>query len=671
MLKHYVDDSEYFSYCGTRIAVLLNAKGEDMDYIQGISHECVVCKLNEKSEKLEMKHNEHKFSTLYILISSTTFYVIGLVLKFLLGIEGIITISLFAISYILVGFKIIKLAFKGLMVGDIFNENFLLTVATLGAFAIMEYPEAASVMLFYRIGEYLQDLALNRSRKSIKSLLKLKAEFANLKKNGEIIKVKPEEVKIGELILVRPGERIPLDGVIIDGQSVVDTSALTGESIPREVKPGDQVLSGMINLSGLLLVKVTKEFKESTVARILRLVEEASARKARVEQFITRFARYYTPVVVGLAALIAFLPPLLTGTLLTLWVYRALVLLVISCPCALILSIPLGYFGGLGKSAKEGILVKGSNFLDLIASLKIVAIDKTGTLTKGVFKVSEIIPENEFSREELLYYAALAELHSNHPIARAIREAYPGEIAKELVNEYVEIAGYGVKAKINSTLILVGNDRLLHKENIKHRVCDVVGGTIVHVVVDNVYAGYIVISDEIKEEATLAIRELKRLGVEKLLMLTGDSRHVAKTVAEKLGITEYYAELLPEDKVRLVEKLCLKNKGQVAFVGDGVNDAPVIARADIGIAMGALGSDAAIEVADIVIMDDDLLKLPRIIRIARKTRSIIFQNIILALTVKMFFLSLGIIGEATMWEALIADVGVALVTVLNAMRILK
>ncbi|RLE71507.1 MAG: cadmium-translocating P-type ATPase [Thermoprotei archaeon] len=650
--------------------------GWKVNYMHDNFHECKMCELNEKRGDKEREHKEHdhkhNLDSLYALLFSAIFYAIGLILKFLLGFDGIVTISFFTVSYILVGFKIIKLAFKGLLVGDIFNENFLLTVATLGAFAIMEYPEATGVMLFYRIGEYLQDRALDKSRRSIRSLLKLKADYANLKKNGKIVKVRPEEVGVGELILIRPGERIPLDGVIVKGHSVVDTSALTGESIPREVKTGDQVLSGMINLSGLLLVKVTKEFKESTVARILRLVEEASARKARVEKFITRFARYYTPAVVGLAALIAFIPPIVTGASLTLWVYRALVLLVISCPCALVLSIPLGYFGGLGRSAKEGILVKGSNFLDLMANLKIMAIDKTGTLTKGTFKVSKVVPQNGFNKEELLYYAALAESYSNHPIARAIREAYPGEVVKEKVKEYKEITGHGVKARVDSTLILVGNDKLLHREHVEHEVCDVAGGTIVYVVVNKTYAGYIVISDEIKEEAPLAIKELKELGVEKLLMLTGDSRHVARIVAEKLGIDEYYAELLPEDKVRLIEELCLKDKKQVVvFVGDGVNDAPVIARADIGIAMGALGSDAAIEVADLVIMDDNLMKLPKAIRIARKTRSIVFQNIILALVVKLFFLGLGIVGEATMWEALFADVGVALVTVLNAMRILK
>jgi len=650
--------------------------GWKVNYIHNNFHEYKMCELNEKRGDKEREHKEHdhkhNLDSLYALLFSAMFYAIGLILKFLLGFDGIVTTSFFTVSYILVGFKIIKLAFKGLLVGDIFNENFLLTVATLGAFAIMEYPEATGVMLFYRIGEYLQDRALDKSRRSIRSLLKLKADYANLKKNGKIVKVRPEEVGVGELILIRPGERIPLDGVIVKGHSVVDTSALTGESIPREVKTGDQVLSGMINLSGLLLVKVTKEFKESTVARILRLVEEASARKARVEKFITRFARYYTPAVVGLAALIAFIPPIVTGASLTLWVYRALVLLVISCPCALVLSIPLGYFGGLGRSAKEGILVKGSNFLDLMANLKIMAIDKTGTLTKGTFKVSKVVPQNGFNKEELLYYAALAESYSNHPIARAIREAYPGEVVKEKVKEYKEITGHGVKARVDSTLILVGNDKLLHREHVEHEVCDVAGGTIVYVVVNKTYAGYIVISDEIKEEAPLAIKELKELGVEKLLMLTGDSRHVARIVAEKLGIDEYYAELLPEDKVRLIEELCLKDKKQVVvFVGDGVNDAPVIARADIGIAMGALGSDAAIEVADLVIMDDNLMKLPKAIRIARKTRSIVFQNIILALVVKLFFLGLGIVGEATMWEALFADVGVALVTVLNAMRILK
>ncbi|RLE65341.1 MAG: cadmium-translocating P-type ATPase [Thermoprotei archaeon] len=642
---------------------------------------CNVDKNNVQSDRNHRKTGDHEHGEeeaeesveLYRILSSTGFYIVGLFLKFVLGIDNIAVVGLFILAYILVGLNVLKLAARGILGRKPLNENFLLTVATLGAFAIKEYPEAAGVMLFFRIGEYLQDLALNRSRRSIRALLSLKAEYANLKVGDKILKVKPEDVKVGDTIIVRPGEKIPLDGKVIKGSSAVDTSALTGESAPRSVEPGDEVLSGMINLSGLLEVKVTRRFSESTIAKILDLVEKASARKARAEKFITKFARYYTPAVVTLAAIVAFLPPLVIGDSIDIWVYRALVLLVISCPCALVLSIPLGYFGGIGRSAKEGILVKGSNFLDLLTKLEVVAFDKTGTLTKGVFKVSEIVPRNGFSRDEVLRFAALAEVHSNHPIAQAIKEAYPNNVNSNQIEGYEEIAGHGVKAKIGGISVMVGNDRLLHKEGVKHDICDIPGGTVVHVVVDKIYAGYIIISDEIKKEAFTAIEELRRLGVRRIIMLTGDSRHVARAVADKLQLDEYYAELLPEDKVKVIEKIrsFRDDGGAVAFVGDGVNDAPVIARADVGVAMGALGSDAAIEIADLVIMDDKLVKIPMAVKIAKKTRKIVFQNIILALLVKFFFLGLGIVGEATMWQALFADVGVALMTTLNAMRILK
>jgi len=501
----------------------------------------------------------------------------------------------------------------------------------------------------------------------------LKTDYANLKVDDKIIRVGPEDVKVGDIIVIKSGERVPLDGVIIEGKSTVDTSALTGESVPRILKEGGEVLSGMLNLSGLLTVKVTKTFKESTVSRILELVEKASARKAKTEKFITKFARYYTPVVVILALIVAIVPPLVFSEPLYSWTYRALVLLVISCPCALVLSIPLGYFGGIGKSAKEGILVKGSNFLDAMSKATIVAFDKTGTLTKGVFRVTQIIVKNGFGEKEILEFAALAEIYSNHPIARAIRDVYKGEIDKSLVKEYEEIAGHGVRAKINGREIIIGNDRLLHKFDIEHDTC-YVKGTVVHVVVDRKYAGYIIISDEIKEDAPKTIRELKRLGIKRIMMLTGDNKEVTEQIAKQVDIDEFYAELLPEDKVKIIETLEKKKfKGDdaIIFVGDGINDAPIIARADIGVAMGALGSDAAIETADVVIMDDALLKLPLGIRIARKTRNIVWQNIILALGVKLLFLSLGIMGQATMWEAVFADIGVALIAVFNAMRILK
>jgi len=607
---------------------------------------------------------------LYALLVSGALYSAGLVLRYSLRIEGAPVLAIFILVYLLVGSKIIKMAARSLVGGNPFNENFLLTIATLGAFAIGEYPEAVGVMLFFRVGEYLQDLALARSRRSIKSLLSFRAEYANLKVGDELRRVKPENVRVGDVIVVRPGERIPLDGVVIKGTSAVDMSPLTGESVPKAVEPGDEVLSGAVNLSGLLEVRVVREYRESTAAKILSLVERASARKARVEKFITRFARYYTPAVVSIAFAVALLPPLFTGSPLGAWAYRALVLLVISCPCALVLSVPLSYFGGLGRAAREGVLVKGSNFLDQLASLKVVAFDKTGTLTKGVFRVVKVCPKNGFGSVEVLRLAALAESYSNHPIAQAIRQAWRGEVEGR-VEEYEEIAGQGVRARIGGVVVMVGNDRLLHREGVKHDVCDVAGGTVVHVVVNDMYAGYLLIRDEVKEEARNAIHELRKLGVRRVVMLTGDSRHVAKVVAEELGLDEYYAELLPSDKVRLIGEMCKKGRGPVAFVGDGVNDAPVIARADVGIAMGALGSDAAIEVADVVVMDDKLTRIPKAIEIARRTRRIAVQNIALAVAVKVAVLALGAVGRATMWEALFADVGVALITVLNSMRVLK
>ena len=487
--------------------------------------------------------------------------------------------------------------------------------------------------------------------------------------NGNIVKVKSEELKVGDIIIIKPGEKVPIDGIVVEGTSTLDTSALTGESIPRTVKEGEEILSGMMNLSGLLTVRVSKELKESTVSKILELVESASSRKAKTERFITRFARYYTPVVISVATFIAVIPPLLTGDPFSMWLYRALVILVISCPCALVLSIPLGYFSGIGKSARRGILVEGSNYPDILGSATIVAFDKTGTLTKGVFKVAEVVPRNGFTKNEIIELAALAEIYSNHPIAKAIREAYGREISENRVNAYEELAGHGVKASIDGSEVMVGNDRLLHRFDIEHDTCHV-RGTVAHVVVNRKYAGYIVISDEVKEDSLEAIKELKRLGMKKIAMVTGDSKDVTGEVAKQPGIDDFYAELLPDDKVKIVEKLMMGNE-KVIFVGDGINDAPVLARADVGVAMGALGSDAAIETADVVIMDDKPSKLPEGIKISRKTRRIIWQNVILALGIKLVFISLGILGKATMWEAVFADVGVTLIAVLNSMRILK
>ena len=629
-------------------------------------------KIIEKDEHDRNHDHDDLKKMLYFIIPSLLLFIIGILLRYYYEMDNAFVFGIFTMSYLLVGWKVLRNAVVNSVRGNVFDENFLITIATLGAFAIREYPEAVGVMLFYVVGEFFQDLAVNRSRRSIKSLLALKAEYASLKVGEKIVKVKPEELKVGDIIVIKPGERVPVDGIIIEGSSNVDTSALTGESVPRTVKEGEEILSGMVNLSGLLTVKVTKELKESTISRILELVENASARKAKTEKLITRFARYYTPAVVGLAALIALIPPLAFGEPFSDWFYRALVLLVISCPCALVLSIPLGYFGGIGKSAREGILVKGSNFLDALSKATIVAFDKTGTLTKGVFKVTKIEMRNGFIEEEIIKFAALAEAHSNHPIAKAIKEAYGKEINEAEIKEHENIAGHGVKARIDGVEVMVGNDRLLHRFNIEHDTCRV-KGTVAHVVINGKYAGYIIISDEIKEDAPIAVRDLKRLGVKRVIMVTGDNREVAAEIAKQLGLDSFYAELLPEDKVKIIEEL-EKEKApndKIVFVGDGINDAPVLARADVGVAMGALGSDAAIETADVVIMDDKPAKLPTGIRVARKTQRIVWQNIVFALGVKLAFISLGILGEATMWEAVFADVGVALIAVFNAMRILR
>ncbi|WP_461863794.1 heavy metal translocating P-type ATPase, partial [Thermococcus sp.] len=605
-------------------------------------------KVVEKDEhEHEHDHSEEPRKALYFIIPSLMLFAVGIVLRYYYGMDNTFVFGIFTVSYLLVGWKILKNAVVNSLNGNLFDENFLIAVATLGAFAIREYPEGVAVMLFYVVGEFFQDLAVNRSRRSIKALLALKAEYANLIEGDRVIQVKPEELKPGDIILIKPGEKVPVDGLVLEGTSSVDTSALTGESVPRTVKEGEEILSGMLNLSGVLKVQVMKELSESTISRILELVENASARKAKTEKFITKFAHYYTPAVVGLAALVAVVPPLAFGDPFAPWLYRALVLLVISCPCALVLSIPLGYFGGIGRTAKEGILVKGSNFLDALKDATVVAFDKTGTLTKGVFKVTRIETRNGFSEEEIIKFAALAEAHSNHPIASAIKEAYGKEINEVEAMEYEEIAGHGVRARMDGVEVMVGNDRLLHRFNIEHDTCRV-KGTVAHVVINGKYAGYIIISDEIKEDAPDAVKELKRLGVRKVLMVTGDNREVAAEIAKQIGLDSFYAELLPEDKVKVIEELEKQKapKEKIVFVGDGINDAPVLARADVGVAMGALGSDAAIETADVVIMDDKPSKLPKGIKIARKTQRIVWQNIIFALGVKLAFISLGILGEA-------------------------
>lgn len=579
-------------------------------------------------------------------------------------------------AYLLSGWNVLTSAGRNILRGRFFDENFLMTIATLGAVAIHKLPEAVGVMLFFKIGELFQEFAIGRSRQSIRSLLEIRPDSANLKANGDIKKVSPETVAVGDIILVKPGEKIPLDGEIIDGNSQIDTSALTGESVPRTVKAGETVLAGTINQTGVLTVKVTKLFGESSISRILELVENARSKKAETEKFITKFASYYTPFVVFASLAVALIPPLFisgaTNADRFLWVYRALVLLVISCPCGLVISIPLGYFGGIGGAAKRGILVKGSTFLDTLTAVKTVVLDKTGTLTKGVFKVAQIVPTKGFSQTELMTIAAKVESQSNHPVAKSIIEAYGGKIDSSDVKDYEEIAGHGIRAKVNNQIVLAGNDRFLHREKIAHDVCNA-EGTIVHLAVDNRYAGYILIADELKENAVQAIRDLKKLGVERIVMLTGDNQAVADSVAKKLGLDSYLAELLPEGKVDAIEKLIGQSKkgDKIVFVGDGINDAPVLARADVGIAMGGLGSDAAIETADVVIMADAPSKVAEAIQIARKTHNIVWQNIIFAMLVKGIFIAFGAFGLATMWEAVFADVGVALAAIFNATRVLK
>ncbi|KGP77507.1 heavy metal translocating P-type ATPase [Paenibacillus sp. F6_3S_P_1C] len=587
--------------------------------------------------------------------------------------SGYIEFSLFALAYIIIGGDIVFRAIKNLVRGQVFDENFLMAIATVGAFAIQEYPEGVAVMLFYQVGEMFQSIAVNRSRKSISSLLDIRPDYANLKIGDEIERVSPEEVKIGDIILVKPGERVPLDGKVIEGVSAMDTSALTGESVPREVEPGHDVLSGFINKNGVLTIEVAKEFAESTVSKILDLVQNASSKKAPTENFITKFARYYTPVVVIIAVLLAVVPPLIvSGATFSEWIYRALIFLVISCPCALVVSIPLGFFGGIGAASKNGVLVKGSNYLEALNDVKYVVFDKTGTLTKGAFTVTSIQTGGHISKEQLLKYAAYAEAHSTHPIAESIRAAYGESINENELVEYNEISGHGIKVKVDGKEVLAGNAKLMVKEQIRYdQPADL--GTIVHLSIDNEYAGYIVISDEVKEDSLEAIQSLKKLGIKKTVMLTGDSKIVGEAVGRQLGVDQVHAELLPQNKVEEIEKLDQEkaSKEKIAFVGDGINDTPVLARADVGIAMGGLGSDAAIEAADIVIMTDEPSKITTAIRIAKRTRRIVWQNIIFALGVKVVFLLLGAFGIATMWEAVFSDVGVTLLAVLNAVRILK
>lgn len=584
-----------------------------------------------------------------------------------------IKFTLFLVSYFAIGVDVLKKAVNNITKGQIFDENFLMAIATIGAFIIGEYPEGVAVLLFYQIGELFQDMAVHRSRKSIANLMDIRPDFANLKTGEQVIKVSPTEVKPGDVIVVRPGEKVPMDGYIIEGQSTMDTSALTGESIPRDVKVGDEVLGGFINTNGLLWIEVSKPFGESTVSKILDLVENAGSKKAPTENFITRFARYYTPFVVFLALAMAVIPPLvMPSESFSDWIYRALIFLVISCPCALVISIPLSFFGGIGGASRRGILVKGGNFLEAMTEIDTVIFDKTGTLTKGIFAVTQINPIEGIGKSDLLHYAALAESHSTHPIAKSILHAYSGEIDGSQIKGYREIPGHGIVATTQDQEILAGNEGLMQSNNIEYKAIDAIG-TIVYIAVNGQYMGNIVVSDELKTDAKKAVAELKGLGVKTLTMLTGDTRKVGEQVARELGLDKVYSQLLPHEKVEKLEAIAKgkTSKGKLVFVGDGINDAPVLARADVGIAMGGLGSDAAIEAADIVLMTDEPQKIVDAVRISRKTRRIVWQNIALALGVKGIVLLMGAMGLATMWEAVFADVGVALLAVLNSMRVIR
>lgn len=593
-----------------------------------------------------------------------------LILVKLLPVDGWMAAVCYLIPYAIIGWDVLYKAVRNISNGQVFDENFLMALATVGAFSTAEYAEAVFVMLFYQTGELFQDYAVGKSRKSIASLMDIRPDTANLElESGETAEVAPEDVKVGAVIVVKPGERVPLDGVVLSGSSALDTAALTGESVPRDVAPGDSVISGCVNQSGLLRVKVTRPCEESTVSKILDLVENASEKKAASENFITRFARYYTPCVVIAAVLLAVIPPLFVGNW-SGWFHRALIFLVISCPCALVISVPLSFFGGIGGASKCGILVKGGNYLEALAETETVVFDKTGTLTQGTFTVTAIHPENGFTEASLLEAAALAEQYSDHPISVSLRKAWKQDADPSRVTDVEEIAGHGICAKVDGKMVCAGNSRLMERQGVKWSPCET-PGTIVHVTADGLYAGHIVISDLPKEDAKAAIAGLKAAGVRRTIMLTGDTSATAKAIAAELGVDEYHAELLPADKVERVEQLLAQTTGKLVFVGDGINDAPVLTRADIGIAMGALGSDAAIEAADIVLMDDKPSKIAAAMRISRKTVRIVRQNICFALGVKFAVLALGALGLATMWMAVFADVGVAFIAILNAMRCLQ
>ena len=604
------------------------------------------------------------------IIISAILFVLALVITFS---NEWINNGLFIISYLVVGFEILKKAVRNIFRGKVFDENFLMAVATIGAFAIGEFPEAVAVMLFYQVGELFQSYAVDKSRKSIASLMDIRPDYANIEKDGKIEKVDPDEVKIGDIIIVKTGEKIPLDGVVVEGTSSLDTMALTGESVPRVVKTEDEVLSGCINKDGLLKIRVTKEFGESTVSKILDLVENASSKKSKSENFITKFAKYYTPTVVIIAVLLAFIPPIILKDFnaFSVWLYRALSFLVVSCPCALVISIPLSFFGGIGGASKMGILIKGSNYLEALANTETVVFDKTGTLTEGIFEVQDIYAEG-IEKDELLRIVAHAENYSNHPIAKSVKKAYNKEIDENIIKNPQELSGKGIWARIDEKDILVGNEKLMLEEKIDFKKCDEVG-TILYVAIDKKYVGYVLIADKIKQDSSKTIRELKAMNIKETVMLTGDKKEVGEYVAKKLNMDKVYTELLPDGKVEKVEELLKQKseKGKLVFVGDGINDAPVLTISDIGVAMGGLGSDAAIEAADIVIMTDETSKISKAINLSKKTMRIVRENIIFAIFVKIAVLVLTAFGASTMWEAVFADVGVSVIAIINALRMLN
>ncbi len=603
------------------------------------------------------------------IIIALTLFLIAIIIKFN---NELINDVMFVISYIIVGYEILKKAIRNIKRGKVFDENFLMAVATIGAFAIKEFPEATAVMLFYQIGELFQSYAVDKSRKSISTLMDIRPDFANVERNGEIQKVNPEDVKLKETIIVKPGEKVPLDGIVVEGKTTLDTKALTGESLPKEVVEGNEVLSGTINLTGLIKIEVTKEYGESTVSKILDLVENASSKKSKSENFITKFAKYYTPVVVIIALILAILPPIIIkDASFSDWIYRALSFLVVSCPCALVISIPLSFFGGIGGASKIGILIKGSNYLEQLSNTEIIVFDKTGTLTEGVFEVQKVEAIG-ITKEELLKITAYAENYSNHPISLSIKKAYNKEIDEKQIIKTEELSGLGIKAKIGEQDVLVGNGKLMQENEIDFTKCDDID-TILYVAINEKYVGYILIADKIKEDSQKAIKDLKKNHIKQTVMLTGDRKSVGENVAQKLGLDKAYTELLPDGKVEKVENLLKEKsqKGKLAFVGDGINDAPVLALSDIGIAMGGLGSDAAIEAADIVIMTDEPSKIVNAIHLSKKTMRIVKENIIFAIFIKILVLILSALGLSTMWEAVFADVGVSIIAIINALRVLK